>query len=102
MISNSQQYDESEVKVNENETKTVYIPSSIPISASYALFEILEKGEVSTTALKYYSQIITTCLIRIGTANESSKDYPNIPVQKSIRNFFSCVDEDEIIEKLGF
>jgi hypothetical protein len=106
-MNNSQMYDEKQVPgpVDDHGKQTYRTelqPTAPSLSATAALSELLEKdiGKYILENNSYYSKILTAILLRVGSANECTKSAPTKEVQLCLKNFFKCVNEEEITTKL--
>ena len=107
VINNSQMYDEKQVPGPTDDSgrqtfRTELNPTSLTLSATAALSEILEKdiGDYIIEKEKYYPRILCAILLRIGSSNECTKNAPTKESQKLLKNFFKCVEEESITQKL--
>ncbi len=97
IVNNSQLYEE---KKKGGESKIELIPTHNPKSCTCALGEIMAVPNTKKIALEYYPKVAMTTLLRLGSANAMTSDPPAKDVQVAIRNFFTCTEDETIIEKM--
>lgn len=94
LVINAQMYEEDNKKGSE-----VRLCSPLPTSATSALGEIFQIPEMSAIGTEYYSRIVCSLLLRLGIANEATKNQPTQDVINSLKSFFEC--EEETADTLG-
>nr|CAG4715342.1 unnamed protein product [Naegleria fowleri] len=88
IINNAQLYEEKRASDSVD-----LFPTHTTVSATQSLYEILSVEDFSSVAMKNYSQIIVTALIRVGSANEMTVNPPTKFAQQCIVNFYKLTQE---------
>ncbi|KAL9646130.1 hypothetical protein ABK040_008008 [Willaertia magna] len=91
ILNNAQLFEEKRIDNNLVE----YIPTPLTISATQALYEIMElnsqdedEEEEHELIMENYAKVCMTCLLRIGTANEMTVNPPTKYAQQVVEQFY--------------
>lgn len=98
LLNNSQLYDEKKATGSKPGVQIVSVP--LIDSATAALHETLSASECQSVVDIYYSKLVITTILRVGSANGITVNPPVNDPQICIKNLLKCMGEDDIIAKI--